>query len=141
MSQQNVEIVRSWLDEWTGWFNSERDPDRLSRIMSQYLALDFTYEEDPRWPDAGTFRGQDAIHRRVREYADLLHLERVSPGEVIDAGELVLAELRIWMLGTDAGEPVEFLWTFTVRVEDERVAHVRAWYNRADALEAAGLSE
>ena len=141
MSQENVELVRSWLDEWAGWFNSERDPDRLSRIVSQYLALDVTYEEDPRWPDAGTFRGQDALTRRVREYADLLHLERVSPGEVIDAGDLVLAEFRIWMLGADVGEPVEFLWTFTVGFENGRVAHVRAWYNREEALEAAGLSE
>ncbi len=99
------------------------------------------YEEDPVWPDAGAFRGRDAISRRLSEYIGLLHLRRVSPGQVIDAYDLVLADVRISMLGGGVGAPVEFLWTYTLRVEDERIAYVRAWYTRAEALEAAGLSE
>jgi hypothetical protein len=52
-----------------------------------------------------------------------------------------VAEVRISMLGGDAGEAVEFLWTYTVRVEDGRIAHFRAWYDHHEALEAAGLRE
>jgi hypothetical protein len=105
------------------------------------MAPTVTYEEDPAWPDAGTFRGRDAVLRRFREYIDFMHLEGVARGEVIDAGGLVFAELRIAMLGADVGEPVEFLWSYTVRVEDGRIAHFRAWYERDDALKTAGLRE
>jgi ketosteroid isomerase-like protein len=141
MSQENIEVVRGWLDAWVSWFNSERDPHQLARIASQYLAPDVTYEEDPRWPDAGAFRGRDAVSRRFSDYVDLVHLQRVSPGEIIDARDLVLAEVRISMLGTDAGQAVDFLWTYTLRVEGGRIAYFRAWYERNEAFEAAGLQE
>jgi ketosteroid isomerase-like protein len=62
-------------------------------------------------------------------------------GEVIDAGDSVVAEVQIKMLGADAGEAIEFLWTYTVRIEGRRIAHVRAWYDPEQAAQAAGLRE
>ncbi len=141
MSQENVELVRRWLDAWVEWFGTERDPDQFERLADQYMAPNVTYEEDPVWLDAGVFRGRDAVLRRFIEYIDLVHIEGTSAGEVIYAGDLVLAQVRIEMLGAGAGEAVEFLWTYTVRVEDGRIAHFRAWYDPDKALEAAGLSE
>jgi ketosteroid isomerase-like protein len=141
MSQENLEIVRTWLDTWVGWFNSERDPDRLAMLASDYMAPNVTYEEDPVWPDAGTYHGIDAVLHRFTEYIDLVHIEGVEAGEVTDAGDLVIAKLRIAMLGADTGGAVEFLWTYTLRVEDGRIAYFRAWYDPEQALEAAGLSE
>jgi ketosteroid isomerase-like protein len=141
MSQENVEVVRAWLDTWVVWFNSPRDPDRLARLASEYLAQDVTYEEDPVWPDAGTYQGLDAVVRRFADYVDLVHIEGVEAGEAIDAGDLVIAKVRIAMLGADAGEAVEFLWTYTLRVENGRIMHFRAWYDPKQALEAAGLRE
>ena len=134
-----MEIVRSWLDAWVEWFSSSRDPDALAEISGRFLAPAVTYEEDPAWPDAGTFRGRDAVVSRFIEYVDLMHLEGVARGEVDDAGDLVFAEVRIAMLGADAGEAVEFLWSYTVRVEDGRIAHFRAWYDRDEAVHAARL--
>jgi ketosteroid isomerase-like protein len=141
MSQENVEIVRAWLDTWVVWFNSQRDPDRLARLASEYLAPDVTYEEDPVWPDAGTYHGLTAVVRRFADYVDLVHIEGVEAGEAIDAGDVVIAKVRIAMLGADAGEAVEFLWTYTLRVENGRIMHFRAWYDPKQAFEAAGLSE
>jgi len=141
MSQEKVEVVRDWLEASVEWFGTERDPDQSDRLAYQYMAPNVTYEEDPVWPDAGVFRGPDAVSRRFIEYIDLVHIEGASAGEVIDAGDLVVAQLRIEMLGAGAGEPVEFLWTYTVRVEDGRIVHFRAWYDPVKALEAAGLRE
>ena len=141
MSQENVAAVREWLGVWVEWFNSPRDPDRLSALARHHMAEDVTYEEDPVWPDAGTYHGLDAVVRRFAEYVDLVHIEDVEPGKVIEAGDLVLAEIRIAMLGADAGEGVEFLWTYTLQVENGRIVHFRAWYDRKQALEAAGLRE
>ena len=139
MSQENVEVVRNWLDAWVDWFNSQRDPDAFAQIGSRYMASNVTYEEDPVWPDAGAFRGRDAVLRRFAEYIDLMHIEGVRRGEVIDAEGTVLAEVRIEILGGDAGEAIEFLWTYTVRVEEGRIAHFRAWYDPQRAARAAGL--
>ena len=141
MSQENVEVVRSWLDTWIAWFNSQRDPDRLARLASDYMAPNVTYEEDPVWPDAGTYHGLTAVVRRFADYVDLVHIESVEAGEAIDAGDLVIAKVRIAMLGADAGEAIEFLWTYTLRVANGRITHFRAWYDPKQALEAAGLSE
>jgi ketosteroid isomerase-like protein len=139
MSQENVEVVRSWLDTWVGWFNSQRDSDRLARLASEYMAPNVIYEEDPVWPDSGTYRGLDAVVHRFTDYIDLVHIEDVEAGEVVDAGDLVVAEVRIAMLGAEPRGAIEFLWTYTLRVEDGRIAHFRAWYDREKALEAAGL--
>jgi ketosteroid isomerase-like protein len=139
MSQENAEIVRNWFDAWVDWFNSRRDPDALAEITSRYLAPTVIYEEDPTWPDAGTFCGRDAVLGRFREYIDLMHLERLARGEVIDVAGEIFAELRISMLGADAGPAIEFLWSYTVQVEGGHIVHFRAWYNRDNAAQAAGL--
>jgi ketosteroid isomerase-like protein len=141
MSQENVEVVRAWQMAFGGWFNSSRDPEALAQLTNQYTAANVIYEEDPIWLDAGVFRGRDAVYRRFLEYADLMHIEGVSGGEVIHAGDAVLVEVRIAMLGGDAGEAVEFLWTFTAEVEDGRIAHLRGWYDPDEAARAVGLRE
>ena len=71
MSQENVEVVRAWVDRWVGWFNSDRDPDRLATAASEYLTPTVTYEEDPVWPDAGAYRGVEAVLRRFSDYIEI----------------------------------------------------------------------
>jgi len=146
MSQANVEIADAWWKAVVGWFNSPRDPEALGQIINQYMAANVIYEEDPIWPDAGAFRGRDAVYRRFLEYADLMHIEVMhiedaSRAQVIDAGDSVLTEIRLEMLGGDVGDAVEHLWAFTAEVEDGRIAHFRGWYHPDEAARAAGLSE
>ena len=141
MPKANAEIVSAWLDAAVNWFNSPADPEGFSRITQRYMARDVVYEEDPVWPDAGTYRGPTAVSGRFLEYRELMHLDRISRGRIVDAGDSVLAEVRIEMLGGDAGQPVEFLWTYTVKVEGGRIAHLRAWYEPEEAARAAGLRD
>jgi ketosteroid isomerase-like protein len=141
MSQENVEIVDAWWKAVAGWFNSPRDPEALSRIVNQYMAANVIYEEDPIWPDAGAFRGRDAVHRRFLEYADLMHIDDVSRAQVIDTGDSVLTEIRLEMLASDVGDAVAHPWAFTAEVGDGRIAHFRGWYDPDEAARAAGLSD
>jgi hypothetical protein len=134
MSQEQVEIVSAWWRAIVGWFNSPKDPDALAQLVNERTALTVIYEEDPRWPDAGAFRGRAAVYRRFLEYVDLMHIEGASLGEVIDAGDSVLAEIRIEMLGGDLGEAVEHLWTFTAQVEGDLIAYMRAGMTRTKQL-------
>jgi hypothetical protein len=55
---------------------------RFDRIADWFTASAVVYEEDSVWPDARVFRGRDAVVRRVIEYLDLVHIRRVTPGEV-----------------------------------------------------------
>jgi ketosteroid isomerase-like protein len=141
MSEENVEVVRSWLDSTADAFNSVDSVEGVTQAAGRYLTEEVVYEEDPVWPDAGTFHGRDATVRRFLEYRDLVHLENVAPGDVIDAGDLILAQARIEMLGGDEWPALEYLWTYTVRVENGQIAHLRAWYDPDEAARAAGLSE
>lgn len=140
MSEADAEIVRRWLDAAVGWFESPGNLAELAEINALCMTNDVTYEEDPVWPDAGTYRGPDAVSQRFREYRDLMHIEGSARGRVIDA-DLVLAEVRIEMLSAEAGSRIEFLWTFTVRVEDGGIAQFRAWYDPAEAARVAGLAD
>jgi hypothetical protein len=65
---------------------------RFDRIADWFTASAVVYEEDSVWPDARVFRGRDAVVRRFIDYLDLVHIRRVTPGEVLDAGDVVLAE-------------------------------------------------
>jgi ketosteroid isomerase-like protein len=136
---EKVEIVRAWWTAIVDWFNSPRDPDALAQLVNERTAVDVIYEEDPRWPDARAFRGRAAVYRRFLEYVDLMQIEGASLGEVIDAGDSVLAEIRIEMLGGDPGEAVEHLWSFTAQVEGGAIAYMRSWYDPDEAARAAGL--
>ena len=141
MSPDDVEIVRRWCQAAAGWFDAGRDPEGLARIAERYMAEEVVYEEDRVWPDAGEFRGRDAVNGRFLEYVELVHVRGVRAGRVIGGRELVLAEIEIEMLGQDAGEPIKFLWTYTLRVEHGRIAHFRAWYNARQGAAAAGIDE
>ncbi|HEY6652881.1 MAG TPA: nuclear transport factor 2 family protein [Solirubrobacterales bacterium] len=107
MSQESVEIVRNWMDAGADALNSGDDLDALAQAADRYLTQSVVYEEDPVWPDPGTFRGRDAVVRRFLEYRDLIHLEGVTRGDVIDAGDLVLAQARVEMLGGDEWPALE----------------------------------
>jgi ketosteroid isomerase-like protein len=143
MSEENVEIVRDWWTEASAWFNdSRRDPERLNEISARYASEDVVYEEDPVWPDAGTYRGRDAVMERFLEYIDVLGMERVEVGEVVDGGDLVFMEFQIeFGMGAEAGQNLSFLWGYTVKVDDGRVVSFRAWFDPEEGRRAAGLSE
>jgi hypothetical protein len=70
-----------------------------------------------------------------------MHVEGLEVGEVIDAGDLILARVKVAMLGPDGGHAIGFVWTYTLRVEDGLIAHFRAWYDPEEAARAAGLTE
>ena len=60
--------------------------------------------------------------------------------ELIDAGDKVFAWIRFSGRGTTSGAPVEMeqaqIWTF----REGRVVRVEEYFDRTEALEAAGLS-
>jgi ketosteroid isomerase-like protein len=138
MSEANAEIVRRWLDASAEALNSEAG-EPFAAVAERFMAPDVLYEEDPVWPDAGVYRGREATVRRFLEYRELVHLHGIAPGDVSDAGDLVVAQVRIEMLGGEGGQALEFLWTYTLRLEDGQITYFRAWYDPEEGARAAGL--
>ena len=92
-------------------------------------------------PDARVYRG----HRQVREWAEgmlqLVDEWRWAPDEVLlDEGDTVVLRASIVGLST-AGVPIDLTVFHVIRTEGDKVASFRGFFDRATALDAAGLTE
>jgi ketosteroid isomerase-like protein len=92
-------------------------------------------------PLAGTYHGHEGVRRFFDELFSLFEGVRIDPDEFIPIGEeFVLAFVRIWARGKGTGvegeAPVAMLW----KVGQTGAAQVRLFYDRGEALEAAGLT-
>jgi ketosteroid isomerase-like protein len=138
MSQQNVEVVRRAIGTMS--FDAAEDDRRAAYV--ERLASNVEFEEDPRFPEAGTYRGRDEVLRYFEQFVSQFEHYRFTVEDLIDAGEdNVLVCLRIE--GRGKGSSAEFDvragWVFTVR--NGQVVRIGAYYERAAAFEAVGLSE
>jgi uncharacterized protein len=131
MSQENVEAVRRLYDAFsTGDF---------ARALEQA-------EPDFEWiPPArdiqGPAQGRDELQRLLRNQEEAYEEFRIEAEELTDHGDQVVAFIRIRGRGRSSG--VEFdiraatVWTF----DKGRLVRGKAYPNRNEALQAAGLSE
>jgi ketosteroid isomerase-like protein len=131
MSQENVEAVRRQHQHF------RRSGEVLPEI----------YHPDAEWvaaredPDAATYRGLDAIRGYFVQWVEMFEGIDFRGEELIDAGDKVFAWIRVSGTGTASGVPVELeqaqIWTF----RDGKVGRVEEYFDRDEALEAAGLRE
>ena len=131
MSEENVGIVRRGFEAWNaGDMKAFRD----------LYATDVTLTPVKDWPEPGPYLGRDAVIRwfeQLREAWDADALEPIS--DFIDAGDKVLLGF-IWRgLGQGPESNMEFTGVWTVR--NNKIARIDFFWDRAEALESAGLSE
>ena len=132
MSQENVEIVRSGYERFNA---GEREPP------TDLWHVDCEYIPDRQDPDPGTHRGLAAIAKVYRGWVDAYPDLRVEPLEIRANGGRVLVWARFVGQGAGSGVAVDMeraqVWT----IEDAKVRRCEEFFDRADALEAVGLSE
>ena len=133
MSQENVEILRRLYERWaTGDFPAEFfDPEvEHSRIGAQ------TPDMEGRW------HGLDEFSTAVREYLQSLSDLRIEAERIIDLGQdRVLVLSRHTARGKQSGVPIEHELGDLFTLRDGKIVRYCSYWNRAVALEAAGLSE
>ncbi len=133
MSQQNVEVVRKAiearsrdLDEWMTFFDPEvrgSDANIVAGMPSETQGVDELRRAAEKW--------QEAYDEWREEIVDL-----------VDLGELVLAEVRFHGLGRASGARVTATQVDFFRLREGRITEYRSGYSsREEALEAAGLRE
>ena len=131
--EENVEIVRRLYERWaTGDFTPDVfDPDvEFSRIGAQ------TPDMEGRWV------GLDEFWKAVREYLQPLSDLRIEAERIIDlSGDRVLVLSRQTARGKQSGVPMETQLADLFTLRDGKIVRYDSYWNRAEALEAVGLSE
>ena len=138
MSQENVEIVRAVYERF-----SEGDFRASADLLNPHVVLVLGPEFAPSLvasPDEGAFYGIEAVADFTRAIVEDVALT-FEAEEVRAAGDTVLVSVRQRGVGRASGVPVEghyfTLWSF----RGPKVIRIESFGDRAEGLEAAGLSE
>jgi ketosteroid isomerase-like protein len=132
MSKENVDFVRRSFDAW-----NRNDWEALERFYDP--AVEGKGPEG--WPETGILRGWEAVRLQFARNKDSWEEEHVEIDEINDVGsDLALAQIRWVTKGRESGitfeSPVSIL--FTVR---GKIVRLEYYFDHAEALKAAGLSE
>jgi ketosteroid isomerase-like protein len=134
MSQENVDLIRRGYDRWleTG------DP------VFDFFDPQIEWHGPREFPDlAEPHYGHDGVRRYLEKVNEAFDDYRMVPEEFIDAGEdQVLVFSREGGRGKGSGaavqtNPTAHLWT----LRNGKAIRMQSYWERADALKAAGLSE
>jgi ketosteroid isomerase-like protein len=134
MSQENVEVVR---DQFAA--TNERD---FPRAMSYYAEdVELVVDRDA-FLEGGTFSGREAVGQVFGNW-----FATFEPGysfdiqEIRDLGEVVFLFATHRGRGRASGVEVRGETAYLYTLRDGKVARLELYPGRAEALEAAGLSE
>jgi ketosteroid isomerase-like protein len=131
IDEQNVEFV---LEGYRRFNAGERVPPLW------FFTPDAEYHAAREDPDSAIHRGLDAVRRQyaawVESYPDLT----VEPLEAAGNGDKVFLWVRFSGHGGGSGAPVEMELGHVVTMRDGKVFRIAEYSDRAEALEAAGLS-
>jgi ketosteroid isomerase-like protein len=130
MSQENVELVRNGVEAW------------MAGDVAAVFAL---WDEEIEWiappedPDQPVVVGNTAAAEAMAHWLSTWEAYQYELGELIDAGEDVIQAGRQVMAarGAEVSSEIFFVWT----IREGRAVRLRMFYKRAQALEAAGMSE
>ena len=134
MSEENVEIARQSLEAF----------DRRDRAA--WLALhvrDCEVIPSVMWPEVDAIRGREAAWDFYIEVAEPFERSPLAPDtEAMDAGtDKVLVHYQTVVRGRASGADVELNYLVLVTFRDGKILRELWFTDRAEALEAAGLSE
>ena len=130
MSQENVQIVRAAMEAWNA-----RDIDALRETYAE----DVVTWPPTGWPEAGPFMGRDTVidqWERMRDSWDDEEIEMLA--DYLDAADRVAVRM-FWRERHGPARNAEATGIFTIR--DGKIRIAEFFWDYAEALEAAGLSE
>ena len=131
MSEENVEAVRRQHEHF----------NRSGEVLPEIYHSDAEWVPAREDPDAATHRGLEAIRGYFAQWTEMFGGIDFRAEELIDAGDKVFAWMRFSGKGAASGAPVKMeqaqIWIF----RDGKVVRVEEYFDRHEALEAAGLSE
>jgi ketosteroid isomerase-like protein len=130
MSQENVEIVREGFEAF--------ERGELDVMLDLFTDDVTTYRADP---DGATYQGKAGFLDATSDWTEDFSEWRVLPQDFVDLGDRVLVRVRQMAEGKSSGARVEEDFWFLFEISATKVSKLSFYSRRADALQAAGLSE
>jgi ketosteroid isomerase-like protein len=133
MSQENVEVVRRAFETFAA-----QGPQAM---------VDFWDPEIELWLPSGliqaggTYRGHAAVLDWMKEWAEAWEEIDYTPEEFTEAGDSVLVRVLYDGRGKGSKVRVEGRFWYLLKLRNGRLLSWRLYPEKAEALEAAGLSE
>jgi ketosteroid isomerase-like protein len=132
MSQENVEIVRAVFDAYF-----RNDMESVLRLIDPEIVV----TQRPELPDAMTRHGHDGVIEAIRAWPNQWDDFRVEVVQIVDADDHVAVRTHQHGRGKGSGIEVEDEIWFVFAFRNAKVAEWRMYNSRAEALQAAGMSE
>jgi ketosteroid isomerase-like protein len=133
MSQENVDVVK----EFTRLFE---EGDR--EAWRDYFAPDVVWDTSASsMPSAGVFHGHEGMERFFRDWLGTWTEYEMVAREFVDAGDSVVIVFHQRGTGRESGIQIERDFFGVYDLRESKVVRYRQYESRAEALEAAGLSE
>jgi len=133
MSQQNVELVRETIEA----FNEVG----MAEAALTFFDTDAVFEEPPEQPSPTVAEGRDAAIRTFAQFEQAWEEHRSETEEihVVDDERVLVLSIEHFRGrdGIEISQPCGNLFT----VRGEKVVRLQAFWDRTNALRAAGLSE
>jgi ketosteroid isomerase-like protein len=134
MSQENVEILRRSFDA----FNRGDDDAFIATWHPEGELYELVGIPDA--PDV--YRGHDGVREWLANARSTIGEDfQMEPRDFTPVGEKVLAEIVGSGVGEGSGVPVEWTTYIVLWMRNGKIARTRAFLQRDEAFEAAGLSE
>ena len=132
MSQENVEIVQRHMEAW-----NQRDLVTLFALWRSDAEMDWSQS---RGPLQGVYRGHREIEAFWNEFWSTFEVVQLEMRNFTEIGSEVVARSTAHMYGR-GGVEVFARSTMVYTVENGQITRLRMFQERAEALEAVGLSE
>jgi uncharacterized protein len=135
MSQEDVQTVRQGYEAFNRgdveWMVAQLDPE-------------IVWEDAAEVPGSASHRGIREVRGYLESFARQWEEIRFEPERILDAGEQVVALVRMAARGKASGAQVDARLAHVYELREGRgmrVLRVRTFFDRERALEAAGLEE
>jgi uncharacterized protein len=135
MSQEDVQTVRQGYEAFNRgdveWMVAQLDPE-------------IVWEDAAEVPGSSSHRGIREVRCYLESFARQWEEIRFEPERILDAGERVVALVRMAARGRASGAQVDARLAHVYELREGRgmrVLRVRTFFDRERALEAAGLAE
>lgn len=132
MSQENVEIARRF---YTAWNAENREP------ALAFFADDVVWTPAREDPDPAPHRGRAGVREFWAQWEELFDDIRIEAEELIEAGDRIVSRLHVTGSGKGSGIDVDQRVYQVVGFRSGSIWRVDEFYDRAEALEAAGLQD
>jgi ketosteroid isomerase-like protein len=132
MSEENVEIVRKAIEA-----ANRRDLAMARGLWRSDAEVDWSRSQGPL---KGIYRGREEIENFLNEFWSTFEKVELNPHGFTQAGSDVVVPNTAHLQGREGIEVIARA-TLVYTVEGGQITRLRMFQERAEALEAAGLSE